>query len=218
MPQELINLVAITAEEIHTGDPLRRAELEARIRAGQPQRQIAIRMGLPVEVVRRYESSFFNERPQWNRTCVNVTHWRSHNVLDRDDVPRFWLIVAIDYGILALEPFLQCVDHEKLRKRGLMAYLGRNVPLMLKYQLLVAQACCPYLRTKDCFYQVRHLAALPKQRGLLPPGPPSQTLFYARFVSVIRAAVDADAWDGCPHYGTSDRICQQLWGDLLTRS
>ena len=211
-----VQSAADAATEIRIGDRLTRCEIESRISTGQSQRDIAMRMGLPVAAVRKYESLFtYNRRPKQLLMCSGPMHWDYVETLELHDVPQFWDGVACAFGIMALEPLLCCVDRKKLEKQGLFAYIGQDVPLTLNLQLLVAQACCPYLKTEDS-YLVEIFVSETKKRRAFGPGIPRNGA-YARFLGVIRAAVDASAKGDFDRYLVADRICKHLWCNRRSR-
>ncbi len=149
MVQEICNVATLSAQGIQLGDPLLRAELEARIVADQPQDEIADRMGLLPEVVAEYETAFFNHRglrwdqgPAWRE----IVGWPDDGVLDQYDVRKFWLMVASHLGMYFLRKYLNSVSRKTLNKEGLLAYMRKNRRLPIGMKRLAVQTFFPPLR------------------------------------------------------------------------
>ena len=198
MESELPNRFASMAQEIHSGDPLRSAEIEARILADQPQVGIAIQMALPMEVVAEYETRFFNVRhrladQEW--VWAHVIGGQPSDVIDPRDVGRYWRCVAYNankLGLLELMPLFAYGDREKLKKQGLSAYLEENVPLLGLVKMEIARACCPVLSTEWGVRCAKTLAQLPNWRELLPEGGLEVNVF-AEIVAMYHRDFERDA-------------------------
>lgn len=135
---------------IHQGDMLRRAQLEARILANQPQSEIATKMTLAIETLIEFEDWFFSVRDR-----LAMSSWIMHEVIRRrpnfelsvGDVGCFWRFIAFVYGPVALEAYLAAVDTETLQRKGLDAYVQRETSLDPELKLLVLIERLPHPRT-----------------------------------------------------------------------
>ena len=75
-----------------------------------------------------------------------------------------------------------------LEEHGLIAYLGQRVQLPPEFKVLIAQACCPLLRTVEGLALVRNLANQVDWKKKLPHGERVNGAF-AKVVSLFRSAV-----------------------------
>lgn len=142
----------LAAEAIRNGDPLVRGELEARALANQPAGDLALAMGLPVDVVRHYEFSFFDVRRH-----LRDSEWISRAVpgccgsdeLRCRDVDLLWRRVAHHAGLPFLLPILELGDRGHVRKSDIRTYLRPRTPLAARIKVQIAQECLPYLKTSE---------------------------------------------------------------------
>ena len=152
----------MTADDIRNGDHLRRGELSARIFANQSQSDIAARMSLPIEVIAEYESRFFDVRAlrdDKSRVWREIIDWHPDAALDPHDLPRFWLLVAHQYGLSALESFLSRSSSAIVKKEGILGYITKE-PKLLGDKLVAARACSLRLRTVEGMDAVQREAEL----------------------------------------------------------
>ena len=130
----------VAARAIHEGDPLLRAELEARVLSNQSPAEIASRMHIWAEVVTEYEDWFFDIRER-----LGMTSWIAHEAIRRrptgellaGDVGPFWRWIGFSFGPEVLEFVLTAVSVEALRIQGLDAYWQRGIPIDVDLKLLV---------------------------------------------------------------------------------
>ena len=186
------NLDPLSAEELRYARHVLRVQVDARILANQPQHDIALAMGLPVEVVTEYESRFFDNRKLLLKPDLMwglVIGGRPDDVLHPDQVVRFWYGIGYKHGIAILEPYLTMVDRDKLLTQGLLAYLRRDTKLSLDLKLLVAKECCQEIRTEQGMDVAREIAALPNWNSVLTASRTRATVF-GRVVSLLRKEVE----------------------------
>lgn len=200
LPSILDRDMAFTAARaIYESDTLQRAGLEARLLADEPRAMIAVRTGIPIEVVDEFEYWFFGVRER-----LEMTSWIVHQAVQRrptgalasDDVGIFWKSIGYSYGPLILEQLLQAVDAETLQNKGLDAYLGRDVPLDpgFKVLILIERMAVPETPEEwDRFHRCQRamsIAAVPESGDLLSP---FKTEFLA--FSEPDASVDAAEYE-----------------------
>ena len=191
MLEEFPEFVTAIVELIRTADPMIRAQLEARILGNQPQGGIAVTMGIPREAVALYETRYFPFREFlgdasriWGEAIIGMPD----DVLDPRDVCRYWRNAAYVHGILFLDWVLNVSDRKTLEVHGLMAYLGHRVNLPPEFKIVIAQACCPLLRTSEGLALTGRLANQEDWKKKLPPGERVSGVF-AKVVALFRAAV-----------------------------
>lgn len=139
------------AHTIHGGNPLIRSELQARILANQPQREIAARMGLPIDVVANYEDWWFDVRDRFE-----ATSWIAHEAIQRrptgellaGDIGPFWRWLGFHFGPSVLESFLTAASPESLCSNGLDAYWQKSSTLDADLKLLIMAQRMPVPRTE----------------------------------------------------------------------
>ena len=188
-------LMEMIAEHIHTGDPLLRAEVESRVLADQPQAGIAYFIDLPLRAIAAYEARFWRVREfllDKERVWQEFLGGQPDGLIDPYDVGRFWRIAAYTQGISLLHPLLIVVDHDKLKEQGIVAYLDSEVDLPREHKMLVAQSCCPLLKTSDGVDLVLDLSGQRNWKKKLPAGENPDGIF-GKMVSLIRSARQSQA-------------------------
>ncbi len=149
-PELLTELPLETAEAISTDDPLRRAELEARILADQPAGDIAAAMGLAPEAVIQFEEHGFDVRcrlniPSW--IVPQAIRLNPEGFLNNVDIGQLWKWTAYSFGLEQLERLLNAVHRDTVRRGGVDAYLRPSVPLDLDFKILIAIQRLPIPKT-----------------------------------------------------------------------
>ncbi len=138
------------AEAISTDDPLRRAELEARILADQPAGDIAAAMGLAPEAVIQFEEHCFDVRcrlniPSW--IVQQAIRLNPEGILNNADISQLWKWTGYSFGLEQLERLLNAVHRDTVRRDGVDAYLRPSVPLDLDFKILIAIQRLPIPKT-----------------------------------------------------------------------
>ena len=130
----------VAAYALYDGDPLLRAELEARVLLNQLPEEIALHCRLTSQVVEAYEAVFFDVRrhhgePLW--IIASVLEIPPGRILPTGDVSRLWKTYAYLNGAAVLDTLIQGADHSRLRELGVDAYLEpqSRLPNDLKAQI-----------------------------------------------------------------------------------
>ena len=130
----------VAARAIYEKNVLQRAELESRLLAEESDATIALRMGIPIEVVDEFAYWFYDLIGR-----LGMTGWIMHEAVRRrpagalasDDWAILWKSIGYSYGPLVLEELLKAVDPETLQNKGIDAYLERGVPLDPEFKVLI---------------------------------------------------------------------------------
>lgn len=129
-----------------------RWELQARVVADQPAEVIARRMCLPKSVVEQYEAAYFHVRPRLIHCSVvlrEIIGAPINDVWMPSEIAKFWQWLGFTYGVSTLDqvipPFLALDD--KLRSRGLTAYLHPACSVREEFRILVASKLVPAAAT-----------------------------------------------------------------------
>lgn len=110
------------AMALWAGDTLRRAEVEARLLAGQADADVAARTGLSAEAVGWYEAAYFEVRAHLNaRDWVVTRAIGARAILDRDDPSALLKTVGYHAGPVLLDFVLAVVTGGPLPAAGLPA-------------------------------------------------------------------------------------------------
>ncbi len=145
---------ALTIRQLATNPAfeLIRWELEGRIVANQPAEDIAQRMCLPKSVVEQYEADHFHVRPSLAHASVvlfEVIGVSMNDTWAPAEVGKFWKWLGFTYGVSTLDqvipPFRDLDD--KLRSRGLRAYLAPECNVCEQFRVLVAAKLVPAAAT-----------------------------------------------------------------------
>ena len=165
------NRTLLEGIDIYEGDPLRRAELEARILARQTNVAIGARMDLSPEVIAWYRGAFFDVQPKldfpsWVTNAVLKPDPRG--VLGKHDVPFLWKDTGYWCPIAELEKLITAVDRQELARWGVDAYLQSSSKLSTYAKVAIAARRMPVPRTPAEFLRwgrVREYLADPRSRS-----------------------------------------------------
>lgn len=131
----------VAAASIYQGDPLHRAEVEARILAGQNDTEIGTCLGLRPELVNTYEAVFFEVRSQLRHPSY-ILHVvlgpKAYTSIERTDVPFLWRKHGYRFGLSSLDLLVSSVPREDLQRLGVDAYLEPDAPLSLELKFSIA--------------------------------------------------------------------------------
>lgn len=114
------------ARAIRKGDRLRRAEIESRILANEPARDIARKTKITQRVIAVYEKECFPLRSRLDDHAFVMAKCFSHplgTAFDPQDVGACWRQTAFTRGVEILDELIRGADWTDLRKIGLRAYL-----------------------------------------------------------------------------------------------
>ena len=134
------------------GDEFVRAELEARVLAGQSSEAIAKKLRLDSSTVEEYERLYFPARPLLEHRSVIIRDYcrlPMSGEFDPKDVPLLWRYIGYIMGPLPLEELLAGAPRWELRKRGLRAYLGPRSRLSPEAKYAVEARILPQPRTAN---------------------------------------------------------------------
>ena len=187
------------ARAIYQNNTLQRAELESRLLAEESDATIALRMGMPIEVVDEFAYWFYDLTGR-----LGMTSWILHAAVRRrptgtlasDDWAILWKTIGYSYGPLVLEELLKAVDPETLHNKGIDAYLERDVPLdpAFKVLILIERMSAPETPEQwDRFHRCRRamsIAAVPQSGDLLSPFKPEFLAFIEPDVTVKATGQD----------------------------
>ena len=148
---ERIDKDLFEAHNIHRGHRWRRAELQARILAGQLPAAIAAVMGVTLSELLAYEQIFFDVRSRQSNSFF-VRHYVIDlpplGVYGWNDVERFWHHAAHCKGPKAVDVLVSGVTHEGLDRYGLDAYLSQEYPVPEDVRFAVMAARIPLGRSE----------------------------------------------------------------------
>lgn len=114
------------ARAIRKGDRLLRAEIESRILANEPARDIARKTKITQRVLAVYEKEYFTMRSRLDDHTFVMEKCFSHplgTAFDPQDVGTFWRHTAFTRGVEILDELIRGADWTDLRNIGLRAYL-----------------------------------------------------------------------------------------------
>jgi hypothetical protein len=104
----------VEAHAVYTGEPLRRAELEARLLAGSDDRTVASTMGLSPTAVAAYHDLYFDVRSHLNAHAYVlgvVLSGKPFGVLTLDDRETILKTLGYQLGEAAVDAVLDCFAH-----------------------------------------------------------------------------------------------------------
>ncbi len=130
------------AHQTHRGPRWRRAEIQARILAGQVPAAIAARTGVTLSELLAYEQVFFDVRSRLQNTSFiryDVIAPPPLGVYGWNDLERYWNHAAYFRGPKTLDLLIECVPLEGLGRYGLDAYLNKDysVPEDVRFAVMV---------------------------------------------------------------------------------
>lgn len=134
----------IEALTVHAGDPLRRAEIEARVLADQPTEAIAQHGQISSAAVEAYEAVFFDVRSR-----LQAHGWIIYQAIGLkpsgplQDVALAWQYYGFMFGACALDALLAGADREVLETIGLPAYWSSRSRLPKEVQLSLLARSLP---------------------------------------------------------------------------
>lgn len=143
---ERIDKEVFRAHQIHRGPRWRRAELQARILAGQLPAAIAACTGVTLSELLAYEQIFFDVRTRRSSSFIVqhcVIEAPPFGVYGWNDVEKFWGFEAYRWGYKAVDILVGSVTHERLDQYGLDAYLCKDCPVHEDLRFAVMAARIP---------------------------------------------------------------------------
>lgn len=150
------------AHELYREHGLRRAEIEARLVAGQSDEEIAETCGVPPDVVAAYERLFCCIRYCRTATDYLLIHLVGPGVqigFQDHEVGRFWTWMAMGDGPLVLDTFIRAF-HAASRPdqaEGLGLYLQPDAGVSRGIQAIVASAVLPMTGPAAEAFRENHL-------------------------------------------------------------
>ena len=112
------------------GDPLRLAEIEARILADEPIEAISRKCHIAVSTIEAYEAVYFDVRRR-----LRFSGWVRQDVLNRNsavDVGELWKNLSYRVGVPILETLLAAADRNQLLELGPAAYANSDLDESVK--------------------------------------------------------------------------------------
>lgn len=156
------------AIEVHNGDVLTRAELEARVLARQSDEEIAVRMGIRLGVISIYEAVFFDVRCMLQYVSY-VLHCvlgqKLYETIGRDDVPFLWKKYGYKTWGPGLDLLIGGASGDDVLRLGVDAYLEPTARLPVVVKCAIALDRLPVPRTAAELTRLSRFAALIHQCG-----------------------------------------------------
>ena len=134
------------ARALLDGEPLRHAELVARILANDSVENIARKCQLTKPIVVAFEAVFFDVRCR-RQFKGWVTHQVLKTTLRTGDIAQFWMSYGYRFGLNVLEHLIAGADREQLLELGMDAYRLPDCRLSPHVKSLIAIDCMPLPRT-----------------------------------------------------------------------
>ncbi len=144
--KSLLEKSVLEARKIHEADDLPRAEIEARIVAGQSNEDIRQCTGIAAEVIEAYAEVFLDVRDRLSATDylqVQLLEFQQFRGFTNDELRPLWITVAMDAGLAILDEFIRAFRavHCLGDPATIDTYLRDGVPLSL--QALVGGCVLP---------------------------------------------------------------------------
>lgn len=161
------------AHELYREHGLRRAEIEARLVAGQSDEDIAGKCHLPPEVVAAYETLFCAVRDCLNAHDYLVLHlvgFGPQGGSQEQAVGRFWAAIAIGGDPLVLDKVIEVFHTARLpgQSAGLGVYLRPDADVPRSLQAVVASTVLPSTASVDKALERSHQLLLEANAAVAP--------------------------------------------------